>query len=240
MTDDFYIEWNKSATELAASETNDWKTSPQVHAMLEHVPGEYALVYINMIRKEGLTDAQIQAYADLCDSLGTPSRHFFVEVGLTFSPTCIRYLYHATQILKLSRNLPIVELGAGYGGLVVAIDYVSKLWNTKVTSYSIIDIPGPCLLQKRYLKNFSLSFPVFWPSVESIDHCFLVSNYALSEINEENRNNYITTLFPKVLAGFMVWNSPASIDFLNHYWFVSEPEYPMTGRNNRVIRFHSL
>jgi hypothetical protein len=238
--EDMYTEWNKTATELASSDKNDWKTSRNVHAMLEHVPGKYALVYVDMIRKEGLTDAQIQAYADLCDSLGTPSRCFFVEVGLSFSPTCIRYLYHATQILKIASKLPIVELGAGYGGLVVAIDYVSKLWNTKVTSYSIIDLPGPCLLQQRYLKNFSLSFPVFWPSVHSIGSCFLVSNYALSEINEENRKKYIDTLFPKVLGGFMVWNSSASTDFLNRYSFLSEPEYPMTGNNNRVIRFHSL
>jgi hypothetical protein len=237
--EDMYTEWNKTATELASSDTNDWKTSRNVHQMLEHLAGEYALVYINLIRKEGLTDAQIQAYADMCDALGTPSRYFFTEVGLSFSPTCIRYLYHATQIVKISSKLPIVELGAGYGGLVVAIDYVSKLWNTKVPSYSIIDLPGACLLQKRYLKNFSLSFPVFWPSVESISSCFLVSNYALSEINEENRNKYIDTLFPKVLAGFMVWNSDASTEFLNKYSVLSEPEYPMTG-NNRVIRFHSL
>jgi hypothetical protein len=38
----------------------------------------------------------------------------------------------------------------------------------------------------------------------------------------------------------MVWNSSASTDFLNRYSFLSEPEYPMTGNNNRVIRFHSL
>jgi hypothetical protein len=207
--------------------------------MLEHLPGQQAVIYIKLCKEEGLTDTQIQAYADMCDSVGNPNRCFFSEVNLTFSPTSMRYLYHATQILKANKELPIVELGAGYGGLALAINYVSTLWNKLVPAYIIIDLPGPKVLQEHYLNNFSIKFPVHWSDGTNLPACFFVSNYALAEISEENRSKYISYVFDSVLSGFMVWNSGASFEFLSKKFksVQVEDEYPQTGHINKVIRF---
>jgi hypothetical protein len=235
--DSFYLPWNESAKE--ATLDPNWKRNNNIHHMLEHLPGEHAIVYIKLCKEEGLTDTQIQAYADMCDSVGNPDRNFYSEVNLTFSPTSMRYLYHATQILKANKELPIVELGAGYGGLALAINYVSTLWNKLVPVYIIIDLPGPKVLQNYYLNKFNIKFPVHWSDGKNLPACFFVSNYALAEIGENDRAKYISYVFDSVVSGFMVWNSGASFEFLSKKFdSVSvEDEYPQTGHANKVIRF---
>ena len=235
--DSFYLPWNESAKE--ATLDPNWKRNNNIHHMLEHLPGEHAIVYIKLCKEEGLTDTQIQAYADMCDSVGNPDRNFYSEVNLTFSPTSMRYLYHATQILKANKELPIVELGAGYGGLALAINYVSTLWNKLVPVYIIIDLPGPKVLQNYYLNKFNIKFPVHWSDGTNLPACFFVSNYALAEIGENDRAKYISYVFNSVRSGFMVWNSGASFEFLSKKFnnVKVEDEYPQTGYVNKVIRF---
>lgn len=235
--DSFYLPWNESAKE--ATLDPNWKRNNSIHHMLEHLPGEHAIVYIKLCKEEGLTDTQIQAYADMCDSVGNPDRNFYSEVNLTFSPTSMRYLYHATQILKANKELPIVELGAGYGGLALAINYVSTLWNKLVPVYIIIDLPGPKVLQNYYLNKFNIKFPVHWSDGTNLPACFFVSNYALAEIGENDRAKYISYVFNSVRSGFMVWNSGASFEFLSKKFnnVKVEDEYPQTGYVNKVIRF---
>lgn len=238
--DQLYVAWNQKALEISQGSVPDWKSKcSEVYYMLEHVSGDDAKEFAKLCLAEGLTRQQIQAYATLCDSVASPHVYNFPEIGLTFSTTCIRYLYHATQIVKMKPNLPIVEIGGGYGGLAFAIGYVANLQNVTIPSYTILDLPNVQKLQEYYLKHFSLNFPVFFSS--SYDEpCFLVSNYALAEMGEENRATYVRdVVLPHVQSGFLAWNSEAPYDFLHQKFACSvEEEKPKTGPHNKVIRFN--
>jgi len=237
--DDLYSAWNKKALEISQGKIPEWKSKcSEVYYMLEHVAGHDAVEFAKKCLEEGLTKTQIQVYANICDSVGNPHVHHFPELKLTFSTTCIRYLYHAIQILKMNPNLPIVEIGGGYGGLALAINYVSAIRNITVPVYIIIDLPNVQQLQEYYLNHFSLSFPVFFSSTYEVP-CFLVSNYALAEMGQTNRDNYIRDfVFPYVQEGFLLWNSNSSYSFLDEkYVYTVEEESPKTGPDNKVIRF---
>lgn len=238
--DQLYVAWNQKALEISQGLVPDWKSKcSEVYYMLEHVSGEDAKQFAMMCLSEGLTHKQIQDYATMCDSVASPHVYHFPEVELTFSTTCIRYLYHATQIVKLNPRIPIVEIGGGYGGLALAINYVAMLKNITIPSYTILDLPNVQKLQEYYLKQFSLNFPVFF-SAEYDESCFLVSNYALAEMGEENRNRYVNELIlPHVHGGFLAWNSDAPFDFLyQKFECTVEEEKPKTGPHNKVIRFN--
>ncbi len=237
--DSLYSEWNKKALEISEGKIPEWKSKcSEVYYMLEHVAGHDAIQFAKQCLQEGLTHSQIQNYAKLCDSVGSPHVYYYPELNLSFSTTCIRYLYHATQIIKMKPNLPIVEIGGGYGGLALAINYVANLKNVSIPVYIIIDLPNVQKLQEYYLNHFSLNFPVFFSSTYEVP-CFLVSNYALAEMGESNRNNYISDfIYPYVQAGFLAWNSASSYDFLNEkYEYTVEEEKPKTGPDNKIIRF---
>lgn len=237
--DDLYSAWNQKALEIAQGKILNWKSKcSEVYYMLEHVSGDDAKQFAKQCLEEGLTHSQIQAYANMCDSVGTPNIYHFPDLKLTFSTTCIRYLYHATQIIKMKSNLPIVEIGGGYGGLALAIHYVASIKNVTIPVYIIIDLPNVQQLQEYYLKHFKLNFPVFFSTTYEVP-CFLVSNYALAEMGENNRINYVNEfILPYVQQGFLAWNSCASYHFLDEkYEYTVEEEKPKTGPDNKIIRF---
>lgn len=238
--DSLYASWNEKALEISRGNISNWKSScSEVSHMLEHVAGEHAVQFAKKCLEEGLTLQEIQKYATLCDSVGAPTVYHFPQIKLTFSTTCIRYLYHAIQIIKTKTKLPIVEIGGGYGGLALAIDYVAKLKNVTIPAYIIIDLPNVQKLQEYYLNHFKLNFPVFFSSTYETP-CFLVSNYALAEMGEENRNNYVNNfILPYVQQGFLLWNSLSSFEFLDKKFNYSvEEESPKTGPDNKVIKFN--
>jgi len=238
--DDLYVAWNKKALEISQGNVFHWKSScGEVSHMLEHVAGSDAKQFARQCLEEGLTHQQIQIYATMCDAVGTPTIYRYPDLNLTFSNTCIRYLYHALQIVKMNPTLPIVEIGGGYGGLALAVDYVAKLKNVTIPSYTIIDLPNVQKLQEYYLRFFKLNFPVFFASTYD-SPCFLVSNYALAEMGEQYRNEYVSNvILPYVQTGFIVWNSGASYDFLKEKFELSvEDEKPQTGPSNKVIKFN--
>jgi hypothetical protein len=237
--DDLYVAWNQKALEISKGLVPDWKSkSSEVHGMLEHVSGDDAKQFAKKCMEEGLTSQQVQEYANICDSVGSPHVYHFPDVKLTFSTSCIRYLYHALQIVKLSDNLPIVEIGGGYGGLALAVNYVATIKNKTIHSYTIIDLPNVQKLQEYYLGHFNLNFPVFF-STTCETPCFLVSNYALAEMGDSHRMKYVEDfILPYVQQGFMVWNSQASYTFLDDIFTYSvEEEHPKTGPDNKVIIF---
>lgn len=237
--DDLYSAWNTRALEISEGKIPKWKGEcSEVYYMLEHVNPEDAIQFARQCLEEGLTLSQIQTYATLCDSIGGPTVYQYPALNLTFSTTCIRYLYHATQIVKMQKGLPIVEIGGGYGGLALAVNYVAAIKNVTIPVYVIIDLPNVQKLQEYYLNQFKLNFPVFFSNTYEAP-CYLVSNYALAEMGETNRQNYIRDfIIPYVQEGFLVWNSGALYEFLQQkYIYTVEHEKPQTGPNNKVIQF---
>jgi hypothetical protein len=90
--------------------------------MLEHVPGEYARIYLDLIVTSGLSFHEIQTYTNLVDQIGDAQRHTFpcYSEALQSSTTCLRYLWHAIEIVNHLNDyfekgvIPtLVELGGG-------------------------------------------------------------------------------------------------------------------------------
>jgi hypothetical protein len=109
-------------------------------------------------------------------------------------------------------------------------------------------------LQKFYLSKFSplcfnLGFPDCFQYGKNLDKefgiqdCYMVSNYALSEMGEVNRNQYLENVFKRYsTAGFVVWNNTVfSPVFVTEpgstTWHQVSEEVPQTGPHNLVVQW---
>jgi hypothetical protein len=226
-------------------ELGDFKSSHIFQGILEHVSLEQGNEYLYYIKKiTEITDHDIQQYCHLNDMYGGGIKHNFGFI--TTSPSNLRYILHSYLILRHIQSLnlndvDIVEVGGGYGGLCLAINYFSKLYNINIKSYTIIDLPELIRLQNMYLSKHSLSFPLTYLNAfnygKDIDmsNMFLISNYCFSEISAEHQRNYINFLFHKVSHGFMAWNHIPLYNFGFSYRY--EVEYPLTGSTNNYVYF---
>lgn len=255
-----YNQWKDLAAKIPESGDVNWKQSG-ISYMLEHVSPEFGKVYKELLLKK-LNRMDINNICLLNDCIG-------YRMINSPTPSSLRYLYHALCIYEhiRSKNLSsitLLEIGSGYSGLVVIIDQLFKLFSeknsecvkdilsVKINKYMIIDLPEVQVLQKWYLSQFNISFPVEWKEscnfgkdiempmnidgIEKNDGIFLISNYALGEFTNDIKDAYLDNILPKICGGFLLWNSVSSTDRLPSYR-KEEPEYPQTGINNKVITF---
>ena len=198
--------------------------------------------YYTLLRERySLTDQEIETFCDMNDLLGSPIKYMMGPIHA--SPASMLYLYHANQILdRLDNDVDIVEVGCGYGGLILALEYASKRRHRKIRSYTCIDLDAPLRLQEMYLQHFSLSFPVWFHLASTYGmhipkrNMFLVSIYCFSEIDKEHQIRYMKHLFPKVDHGFILWNHVQLFDFGKPVQSV-QPENPRTGPGNLMVFF---
>ena len=223
---------------------DSFKRHPCYTQVLEHVTPALGMEYFNILKSEcGMPDSSIIEFCLLNDRIGNPNKQFIHKLSCEVSGTSLRYLYHAWLVLKhMEPGSSIVEIGCGYGGLCIAIDYLSKQTQRPVSSYVCIDLDEAISLQKRYLANFQLSFPVSFHSSSTYgsdivgSNYFLVSNYCFSEIPAIHQRKYIKTLFPKISHGFITWNHIPLYDFGKPI-LSTEVERPLTGSTNLFITF---
>lgn len=219
-----------------------FKSTPEYRGILEHCSPEFGLCYYNLLHeKYGMKHEDIERFCDMNDALGSPIKHVIGDVYT--SPASLLYLYHAMQTLDhMEDDVDVVEVGCGYGGYVLALDFVSKLRNRKIRSYTCVDLDGPLRLQELYLQNFTVSFPIWFHSASTHGQhipkrkMFLVSIYCFSEIDKEHQIRYMKHLFPKVDHGFLLWNHIPLFDFGKPVKLV-EPENPRTGPGNLLVVF---
>ena len=110
---------------------NDFKRNETYNAILEHVTKKMGEDYLRLIETEfPVTFEQFYGYIALNDANGQPRTCTFYSKKFgkqfTCSPTSLRYVYHALLILqhfKECSSTEIVEVGCGYGGLCLAINY---------------------------------------------------------------------------------------------------------------------
>lgn len=239
-----YDEYENFVSETVNSkDLLNFKSNNHYTYMLEHVSKEQGLEYLNVLQ-EILTFEEIIAFCFLNDSLGNPTKYNYNR-GLICSPTSLRYLYHAHLALKeLEKNKlkDIVEIGGGYGGLYLAIDFLHKKYLVEINSYNIIDLSPVIKLQQLYTSNFNTEIKLFvnesnlFGSNIDKNNLFLISNYCFSELPREIQSKYIEFLFPKVLHGFITWNHIYTYNF--GFSYTEEEEIPYTGlKFNKFIRF---
>ena len=216
--------------------------------MLEHVQYKSGIEYLNLIKKTTrISMNDLIGFCSKNDSIGGPTLHTFAFGDA--SPTSLRYLYHAHLILthfqqkaRKGEPIDIVEVGGGYGGLCLAISSVAHLYDVKIRTYSIVDLPTISRFQRMYLSHFTLNFPVEFYTSErfgadvSGSGLFLISNYCFSELSAGLQAQYIANLFPKVSHGFIAWNEIPVYEF-GKVCDV-EDEVPATGGPmNKYVRF---
>ena len=222
-----------------------FKHDTSITYMLEHVSMSVGAEYLSVIRsKFSFTDEEITSYGIINDKIGSPT---LINYGsITISPSSLRYILHSCLALKQcvdSGNITpdIVEVGCGYGGLMLAVNHYSGRFGVTPRSYTMIDLDAPLSLQKLYTASFPVQYPLQFESastyganVEGTNN-FLISNYCFSEISASNQKQYIQTLFPKCSHGFIVWNNIPVYDIGK--LTTIEREYPLTGDKNYYVYF---
>ena len=236
----------------------DFKQNNQYCCILEHVSREYGDKYLDLIETDfDIPFENIEEFVTINDTYGDPKKESFFSSKyrkmLKCSPTSLRYIYHALLILKYYQTTQlteIAEVGCGYGGLCLAINYFANLLQIHIDKYHLIDLPNVCNLITYYLtaneKNVKIPFELhvsstFGTNIVS-DRLFLISNYCFTEIDDEYRNNYCANLLPKVKHGFMVWQTCAfpsmrPADILQKNIASMEEERPQTCFHSNNVNY---
>jgi hypothetical protein len=225
-----YLEYILEITKSDISNIN-FKCNLNYNSILEHVSYEQGKEYISNIVTffPDIKFENIEEFVTINDKFGNPNKYEFNYLNncLICSPTSLRYVFHSLIILKYyeNRNVSknIVEVGCGYGGLFLSICYFSKLLSIQINHYYLIDLPEiGCLIQK-YLELHNLNANISYSVHSAYDYgkdilnnnLFLISNYCFTEISNEKREKYISTLFPKVNSGFIIWQTIFSLPITN-------------------------
>lgn len=202
--------------------TIKFKSDRQYMTVLEHVTPELGQQYLDLITTEFSTVdfKSIISYVMRNDKYGGTVAHEFYFNGKRFvsSPTTLRYIYHALMILKHYESgtcKNIVEVGCGYGGLFLAIDYFSNLHNICIEKYHIVDMQEPLTLISAYLQLHEHTTSINMTTHDAstyganiVDNdLFFISNYCYTEISTLHNQKYSEILIPKITNGFIVWQN---------------------------------
>jgi len=227
-----------------------FKSDSRYSSILEHVSKQHGEIYLKLILQEfsHITSEKIVKFCFLNDAIGKPNKYYFNEININCSPTSLRYIYHSLLILKHFETIKcsnIVEVGCGYGGLCLAINYFMSEFSVKINTYNIVDLSEPLNLIEKYLllhkKNIStqLAFHdslTYGRNITDKD-MFFISNYCYTEIDVEHNKNYTDLLLSKVKHGFITWQNggnkgsyPLSnaSNILKHDIIKTEEERPQT------------
>ena len=223
-----------------------FKQHPEYQEILEHVSYFQGIEYLQHIwNRFQLNDEDVHSFCARNDMFGSPIKHQY-SPSLFCSPTSLRYIFHSNLILSHMQKLglqtvSIVEVGCGYGGLLLAIDHFASRYNITIKNYSCVDLPEPLLLQNAYISNHSVAFPVtfhdaryFGKDVKG-DDLFFVSMYCFSEISSAFQTEYRNILLPKCTHGWIAWNMIDVYDIGKR--ITVEEEVPNTGSKNKFVFF---
>ena len=136
-----------------------------------------------------------------------------------FSPSTIQYIYQSYDILTKfthqsdKKEIKIVEIGGGYGGLFKIMKDVAPLFGITIKHYTIIDLPDVTKHQKFYLEKLGVTDFSVVPSNESdvkninaSEYDLLISIYALGEFSHQLCEFYTNTLTKHIPHLYLWWN----------------------------------
>jgi hypothetical protein len=121
------------------------------------------LVLRNYILRDELLEGRILKINDTVNIKSDKKEYLFNGYGkIQVSPTSLRYVYQSHLILSyfktltLPKQLNLVEIGGGYGGLCVAIYFFSSYYKIKIDNYIIIDLKEVTQLQETFHKTVGI------------------------------------------------------------------------------------
>tara|TARA_R110000823_G_scaffold315331_1_gene446615 strand:+ start:786 stop:1550 length:765 start_codon:yes stop_codon:yes gene_type:complete len=139
--------------------------------------------YIKSNNPEFLEESNLKKFI-VNDTLGNPKLYTFE--GITISPGTLVFMKVLSDIATFKDVKSIVEIGSGYGGQAQIIKASLDV------DYTCIDIPGVLGLCSSYLGELGTS-ATFIPStdVKEVSADLVISNYALSELDETGVQFYL-------------------------------------------------
>jgi putative sugar O-methyltransferase len=186
----------------------NFKRNPIYRGVLEHVSREQGKAYLDILksRDDGLlSDAKKTVL--LSDSVGNPIKCRYDGVDTPLSPTTLRYVKVASDLMSLfGKGLgEVAEIGCGYGG--------QCLVNEKLLGYSratLFDLPVVNELIKRYLDYTLMNGAYRTRTINGAlpqSYDLVISNYAFSELPSILQRVYINKVLAKAARGYLTMNS---------------------------------
>jgi len=126
---------------------------------------------------------------------------------ISIDPSTLRYLKQVGDILSICKPTSIVEIGGGYGGLLLLLSQYCD-----VKSYYGYDHPDVIKLVKKYLGNYNISVE---DEVKD-KYDLVISAFAWDELNVNVRKWYIDNVFTKGEHGYIVASEETSSPHLEH------------------------
>lgn len=242
-----YVEIVKKNLNLEKEELY-FKSDNNYRYMLEHVNKKLGDDYLLLIKNE-FKDIYLKnkdlliTLCNLNDKYGKTLKNNFNDF-CNCSPTNLRYIYQTLLILEFMKkqeikDIDIIEVGGGYGGLCFFLFKLSKLYNINIKSYNMFDLDEVCEFQKKYLKihDIDINTNNIEKDIKNINKdSFLISNYAFSEIDKYYQDLYTIKLFNKYIKnGFLAWNAINVYKFIENKEIYEETERPLTGKKNKYL-----
>ena len=245
-----YQQYTECIEENLKLKPKDWffKSDPRYNYVLEHVSKNEGEQYLDLVIDEfpEFFSNHKDLILELCeknDTFGKTKGEQFDKLvcgyPLRFSPTNMRYLYQSLLILdKMQKfglkEIDILEIGGGYGGLCLFLMEISKaLESVKIKSYAITDLWQAKSLHNLYLEAHGIRLAQIY-----YKNSFLISNYAFSELPPTIRNNYETHVInPYCSHGFLAWNGCDFYEFVKSKSISREKERPETHPRNEYVTF---
>ena len=209
-----YLNYVSSISFASKDTLIPFKSSHSYTTVLEHISKEVGAQYLKQLEDEfpNITYEQLKAFVTMNDKYGSPTKAIFTTKSMKLmygSPTSLRYAYHALIILQRydgTVQTGMMEVGGGYGGLFLAINYFSSLspFHRPIQKYIIIDLPEIVPLIQYYLSLHQ----------ESIQIPYVIMDRQASESmgNSEERSSKEFGLFPVAEGERKLTNDVKSVD----------------------------
>jgi len=214
-----------AAASLGDDEFSSFRSQPDYQRILEHVSPLQGLAYLKHILEGGPALLAKPAWDEISrsDALGRPPLQAYPGLGET-SPTLLRYASTLVDVRRAFRTTPdsapagvldppgfagwrVCEIGGGYGGLAHVFLAAARAMGSAPPFYRLFDLPEPTALQRRFLNelgwegSFEVSTLEEEESAPAAACDLVISNYALSELDEPTQLRYSRALLERARRG---------------------------------------
>jgi putative sugar O-methyltransferase len=214
-------------------------SSPYTHIVGMSTAGTHGKDFLNFVRNEDVKILDYITDIKRNDIYGSPMLQEHDGIG-SISGNTLQYMMSTTYIRRHFGNIQlgnIVEIGGGYGGLCTVLTST-----TPYETYTILDLPSPSLVQKKYLNKLGIKNTIFTDtnniqSGNKYDLC--ISEYCISEFNDKGQDFYINNVIQYCKGAYFLLNfnnTPALLRFIDKLKVIFDDvdlcQYPMTPELN--------
>jgi hypothetical protein len=164
--------------------------------------------YFALLKQRGF-DLSFFAQLEAHDRIGGVELAAFESIG-AIAPQTMRYVKVLSDLELLFGALDgasIIEIGGGFGGQCAVI---AKRFG--FARYTLVDLPGPLQLARRYLETLSIpnvAFARFDQLPINGRYDLVISCYGLSELSRVFQVMYLQRVLLRARAGYLLWNNEA-------------------------------